>query len=70
MRYGETAPDEECECGRGGKYKVSSEKDIIEEMVELAEKKSIPVEMVSSDTSEGAQFMGGFGGIGAFLRYK
>jgi peptide subunit release factor 1 (eRF1) len=29
----------------------------------------VKVEMVSTDTSEGAQFLNSFFGIGAFLRY-
>jgi len=70
VKIAEAAPAEDkCEkCG--SRMAVKAEKEVAEELVELAESHNIPVEMVSSDTSEGAQFMGGFGGIGAFLRYK
>ncbi|MBI5229374.1 peptide chain release factor 1 [Candidatus Micrarchaeota archaeon] len=67
-RYGEKPPEEECPCG--GRMKVAEEKDVAEEFIELAEAKGIPVEMISDETAEGAQFKATFKGLGVFLRYK
>jgi len=60
--------EEECTCG--GKMRVMGEKDLVEEFIELAEKKGTKVEMISTETSEGNQFFMGFHGIGAILRYR
>ncbi|MGB9577373.1 MAG: peptide chain release factor aRF-1, partial [Candidatus Norongarragalinales archaeon] len=67
-RVGEKPPEEECECG--GKPKVVSETDLVEEIQRLAEEQSIPIELVSTETMEGSQFRATFHGMGAFLRYK
>lgn len=44
--------------------------DYIDYMIEQAEKSSARVEVISTDTSEGKQFLQAFGGVGAILRYK
>lgn len=54
----------------GGTVKVESETPLVDDLIELAEKQGISVIVISSDTAEGAQFLGSFYGIGAFLRYK
>ncbi len=46
------------------------ESALLDYFVELAREKGIEVEIISTKTSDGAQFFGGFGGIGAFLRYR
>ncbi len=43
---------------------------LIEELTELAKEKGIKVEIISENTAEGIQFLQGFGGICAFLKYK
>ncbi len=48
----------------------SLEPQLLDTLSELAREKGIEVEIVSTDTVEGAQFFTGFGGIGAFLRYR
>ncbi len=48
---------------------IESYKTIIEELSELAEKTGAKVEVISTETEEGMQFLA-FGGIGALLRYK
>ncbi|PIO06464.1 peptide chain release factor 1 [Candidatus Micrarchaeota archaeon CG08_land_8_20_14_0_20_59_11] len=63
-----TVQEEPCECG--GVWRVKSEIDIGNELIGIAEEQGVPVEMVSTDTAEGAQFFGTFKGVGAFLRYK
>ncbi len=57
-----------CQCG--GVNKLVEESDIIGELIDIAEKAGIPVELVSKDTSQGMNFYGTFRGLGAFLRYK
>lgn len=54
----------------GGTVKLEEEKLLIDDMIELAEKMGIDVVVISPDTAEGAQFLGSFYGIGAFLRYR
>jgi peptide chain release factor subunit 1 len=58
------------ECSCGGKMKVVGERELADELIELAESKNVKVEMVSTETAEGSQFLQGFKGVGAFLRYK
>ena len=53
----------------GGKMRVVEATDAAEELLAVAEAKEVEIEMVSTDTSEGAQFLNSFFGIGAFLRY-
>ncbi|MBN3036940.1 MAG: peptide chain release factor 1 [Candidatus Diapherotrites archaeon] len=54
----------------GAQMKLLDVKDIVEDFVELAEKAGTGIEMISSETPEGEQFLKGFGGIGALLRFK
>lgn len=54
----------------GGTRKAEILGDVYEELLLLAEKLGIPVELVSTETQQGAQFSAMFHGIGAFLRYK
>ncbi len=54
----------------GGARKVDVQGDVYEELLLLAEKLGIPVEIVSVETHEGSQFAAMFHGIGAFLRYR
>ncbi|MEM4389685.1 MAG: peptide chain release factor aRF-1 [Candidatus Micrarchaeia archaeon] len=54
----------------GGKLEIAEAVDVGDELIALAEEKNIPVEMISTDTAEGMQFLKGFYGIGAFLRYR
>ena len=44
-------------------------KDLLEELAEIGESKSIGVEIISAETEEGQQLLKGFGGIAAILRY-
>ncbi|VVB67821.1 Peptide chain release factor subunit 1 [Candidatus Norongarragalina meridionalis] len=60
--------EEPCECG--GIWKVKAEIDVANELIGIAEEQGVPVEMISTETAEGAQFRGTFRGVGAFLRYK
>ncbi len=57
-------------CSRQGTYRLKEDILLLDYLDELAKGNNIPVEIVSTNTTEGAQFLAGFGGIGAFLRYK
>jgi len=50
--------------------KLKSEAPLIEDLADLARAQNIEVEIISTNTAEGAQFLTGFAGVGAFLRYK
>ncbi|MFH1471168.1 MAG: peptide chain release factor aRF-1 [Candidatus Micrarchaeota archaeon] len=67
-KIAERADGLKCSCG--GEFKVIEEKEVIDELVGLAEEKNVKMVLVSSETSEGSQFLVGFRGIGAFLRYR
>lgn len=54
----------------GGEVEILEQKDIVEELAELAEQGGAEVILVSTQTSEGKEFSRTFGGIGAILRYK
>jgi len=49
---------------------ILEEIDYLDFMFEKTQETGATVEIVSTDTPEGEQFYKGFGGIGAFLRYK
>jgi peptide chain release factor subunit 1 len=54
----------------GGSLVVIESKDIAEELVEIAENKNVEIQFVSDESSYGKEFLMGFKGIGALLRYK
>lgn len=62
----ETVACKECR----GKMVIEDEEPLIEELADLAKERGIKVEIISENTADGAQFLQGFGGIGAFLRYR
>jgi len=49
---------------------IEDKNDLADEFIELAEKSEANIEIISSETEEGAQLLQGFGGIAAILRYK
>jgi len=53
-----------------GRLNTQSSRDLIDDLLELAEKANMKVEILSADTQDGAQFLQTFYGIGAFVRYK
>lgn len=65
-----TEKADELSCSCGGKFKVEQETEVLDELVDLADSKNIKTELISSETSEGSQFLVGFRGVGAFLRYR
>lgn len=49
---------------------ISETKDLIDELVELAEKAGINIEIISTETEEGVMLKESFHGIAAILRYR
>ncbi len=49
---------------------VAEQKDIIDELAEMAEQSGTTVEVISTETEEGQMLWKSFGGIAATLRYK
>ena len=63
--------DETLPCGAcKGQMKLQNSMELIDELTDLAREHGINVEIISTNTVEGNQFLAGFGGVGAFLRYK
>ncbi len=64
-------PADTIECSKcGSQMKLQSKELLIDELTELAKQNDMEVEIISTNTVEGNQFLTGFGGIGAFLRYR
>lgn len=58
-------------CGKcGSDMRLEREGQLLEDLVELARAHNIEAEIISTNTAEGLQLLNGFGGVGAFLRYK
>jgi len=54
----------------GGTLNVVQTKDAVEELIDIADKNGIEVTFVSGESPLGKEFLMGFAGIGAILRYK
>ncbi|MFH1545701.1 MAG: peptide chain release factor aRF-1 [archaeon] len=57
-------------CGKSTQIEILEEVDYIDFLMEKAKDTGAETRIVSTETPEGEQFFKGFGGIGAFLRYK
>ncbi|MDO8553407.1 MAG: peptide chain release factor aRF-1 [Candidatus Micrarchaeota archaeon] len=62
----EKIPCDKC----NGEAKITSDTELLENLMDLARSMNIEINIISTDTSEGVQFLNGFTGIGAFLRYR
>jgi peptide chain release factor subunit 1 len=49
---------------------IESTQNLLDEFVETAEKSSVNLEVISTETDEGIMLLGSFGGISAILRYR
>ncbi len=49
---------------------VESQKDLVDELIEVAEKANAKIAVISTETDEGVMLKDSFGGIAAILRYK
>jgi peptide chain release factor subunit 1 len=56
--------------GDGGSLNIVSEEDAIEELIGMADKAGAETVFVSGESPLGKEFLMGFGGVGAILRYK
>ncbi|MGC9005303.1 MAG: peptide chain release factor aRF-1 [Candidatus Micrarchaeia archaeon] len=64
-------PKEPFKCPKCGADMFEEEtKPLVEYIIDLANENQVKVEVISTDTSEGMQFLHGFAGLGAFLRYR
>ena len=54
----------------GSEMEVMGVVPLLDYLIENAEEKGIKIEIISTNTVEGNQFLQGFGGIGAFLKYR
>jgi peptide chain release factor subunit 1 len=49
---------------------VEESKDLVDELIDFAEKQNANVAVISTETDEGVMLKDSFGGIAAILRYK
>ncbi|MCD6549540.1 peptide chain release factor aRF-1 [Candidatus Micrarchaeota archaeon] len=68
VRENEGPVSKKCSCG--GTLRETERTDLIDDLVDLATLNNIDVEIISTETPEGMQFLRSFYGIGAFLRYR
>lgn len=54
----------------GGAFEIVSQKDAIEDLIDMADKKNIDVVFVSTNNQYGNQLLLGFQGVAAMLKYK
>jgi len=70
LGFSQSLVDKPCpKCGMQA-LEVAEEKDLIDELAELAEAAGSRVEIISPETEEGQMLLKSFGGIAAILRYK
>lgn len=70
LGFSQSLVDKPCpKCGALA-LEVAEEKDLIDELAELAEAAGSRVEIISPETEEGQMLLKSFGGIAAILRYK
>jgi len=50
--------------------RVEDERDLVEELGDLAEIQGTKIELLSTETEEGTMLISTFGGIAALLRFK
>lgn len=53
-----------------GTVQVSSEKDAVEELIDMADRGGVDIVFVSESSQYGRELLMGFGGVAAMLRYK
>ncbi len=56
-------------CNSSALY-VEETKDLVDELIEIAEKQNASITVISTETDEGVMLKDSFGGIAAILRYK
>ncbi len=66
----ETGSERQTKHNDGGTFGIVEEKDAIEELIDMADANGVETVFVSMESSLGKEFMMGFRGVGALLRYK
>ncbi|MDE1855564.1 MAG: peptide chain release factor aRF-1 [Candidatus Micrarchaeota archaeon] len=66
----ETGEHRETKHNDGGTMMIVEEKDALEELIDMADTNGVETVFVSNESSLGKEFLMGFRGIGALLRYK
>ncbi len=66
----ETGGNREAKHEDGGTLTITAVRDAIEELIDMADKTGADTIFVSSESSYGKEFLMGFTGIGALLRYR
>jgi peptide chain release factor subunit 1 len=56
-------------CNATGLY-IDNTVDLVDELIEIAEKQNAKIAIISTETDEGVMLKNSFGGIAAILRYK
>ncbi|MEM4725006.1 MAG: hypothetical protein QXP01_08350, partial [Candidatus Hadarchaeum sp.] len=68
--YQKQLPEKSCpKCGEK-KLTVVESRDVVQELMELAEKFNTKIEFISTETDEGKQLLTAFKGLAAILRFK
>jgi len=70
MKYEQTLSDTRCPKCSNNTLTIEKREDLLDELIELAEKAGANIEVVSAETEEGVMLRESFGGIAAILRYK
>jgi peptide chain release factor subunit 1 len=68
--YREKISGESCKECKSSLYSIEEEKEIIEDLAELAEQSGATLEMISTETEEGETLWSTFGGFAALLRFR
>ncbi|MBC7219808.1 MAG: peptide chain release factor 1, partial [Hadesarchaea archaeon] len=69
-RYQKELPEKSCpRCGET-KLTLIESRDVVQELMELAEKFNTKIEFISTETDEGKQLLTAFKGLAAILRFR
>ncbi len=68
--YREQISMESCKECNSSLYSIEEEKEIIEDLAELAQESGVTLEMISTETEEGETLWSTFGGFAAILRFR
>ena len=68
--YRDQISKESCEECKSSLYSIEEEKEIIEDLAELAQQSGASLEMISTETEEGEMLWSTFGGYAAILRFR
>jgi peptide chain release factor subunit 1 len=70
MKYEQSLSDARCPKCSNNTLAIEKREDLLDELIDLAEKAGAKMEIVSVETEEGVMLRESFGGIAAILRYR